>query len=116
MCREYEAGAFGNFVGFVDEYGAAFGEGVDHMAVMHNLLAHIDRSTIVLECALDGDHCAVNTGTVSARGGQKHLLVGAFRRPNVFRSEAFARNGGHGYRYGSHKHSLGRGPEQRLQR
>jgi hypothetical protein len=44
------------------------------MHVVHNLLANVDRGSVVLESLLDGDHRAVNTRTVSARGGEQYAL------------------------------------------
>ena len=67
-----------------DEDRPARSQGVDHVAVVHDLLAHVDRGAVELERLLDGDDGAVDARAVSARGGKEDpLRVGAGHGPIV---------------------------------
>ena len=46
-------GIVGDFGQFLDENRALGLQAVDHVAVMHDLVAHVDRSAVQLERALD---------------------------------------------------------------
>jgi hypothetical protein len=83
----------GSFVNLVDENGALIGERGHHMFVVHNLFAHVYRSTKALERFLDGDNGTVNTSAVSARGSEQNAL----RSTNfeVGKHERRARDAGH---------------------
>lgn len=73
---EHHVGTLGSLGGLIDEDNTLVGEGVHHITVVHNLLAHIDRGTVFLECTFHGFHRAVNTGAVAAWGGKQDLLTG----------------------------------------
>ena len=78
------------------------------MAVVNNLLAHVDGRTVVLQRLLNSNHGTVNACAVTARGGEQDFLLtvdgcGGF---NLGAAATFARNGrqaqgnsfsGHGY-------------------
>ena len=87
-------GAFGDFIGFIDEDGALFLEGADHVHVVDDLFAHVDRRSVVLQGLLHGNDCAVHAGAVPARGGQQDLLRAGDRRRGqyVLRRTPPARN------------------------
>ena len=61
-------------VELLDEDGAALAQLLDHVLVVDDLLAHVDRGAVELERALDGLHGAVDAGAVAARRGQQELL------------------------------------------
>src|SRR6185312_12336268 len=61
MGTEHGDGAFGNFVQLFDEARALALQGIDHMLVVHDLVAHIDGLAIFIERLLhdiDGTHHA----------------------------------------------------------
>src|SRR6201999_3500289 len=45
--------------------------GLDDVLVVHDLLAHVDRRTVLLQGLLDGDDCAVHTSAVATGGGEQ---------------------------------------------
>ncbi len=45
------------------------------MLVVHNLLAHVYRRAIVVQCLLNGNHCPVHPSAIASRGRKKHLLA-----------------------------------------
>ena len=57
-------------VELLDEDRAARLEVGDDVLVVHDLLAHVDRLAVQVERLLHGDHGPVDTGAVTARGGQ----------------------------------------------
>src|SRR5699024_3012686 len=66
--------ALGHLVGLVDEDHALFGQGVDHVTVVHDLFSHIDRRTLLLERAFDRFHGPIHTGAVTPRLGEQDTL------------------------------------------
>src|SRR5699024_988066 len=113
MGGEHDARALRYLDGLVDEDSTAFGQGVDDMPVVHDLLAHIDRGAIVFDGAFDGDHRAIDSCAVAARRGQQNSLPGPVRDPDLIRSPALARNHRGGNGNGGHLPSLSRGRGQR---
>ena len=93
MGREHDPSTFRDFSGVIDEDGPAFGQGLDDMPVVHDLLADIDRCAEVLKGAFDGDHGTIYAGTVAARCGQQHPLVSIDRSADLARCQTPARNG-----------------------
>ena len=77
---EHDARALGHLVGLVHEDRAARRQRLDHVLVVDDLLAHVDRGAVVLERLLDGDDRPVDAGAVAARRGQEHALAGGGRR------------------------------------
>ena len=63
----------------LDEDRAALGELLDHVLVVDDLLADVDRRAVELERALDRLHGAVDAGAVAARGGEQDRLRARWR-------------------------------------
>ena len=63
---EHHDGPFGNLVGLLDENRPGLLQGVDHVPVVHDLVAHIDRGAVLLQRALDRFDGAIHTGAVPA--------------------------------------------------
>ena len=108
VSREHGHGAFGDLVHLIHEDGTLLLEGLHHVAVVNNLLTHVDGRTIVLQGLLNGNHGAVNAGAVTTRSGQQDFLLAVYGRGgfDVGAAATFARNGrqaqgnsfsGHGY-------------------
>ena len=93
MGGEHDSSAFRDLSGVIDEDGSSFGQGLDDVAIVHDLLADVDRCTIMLERAFDGDDGPVDTGTVAARRGQQHSLVSIDRSADLAWCQTPARNG-----------------------
>jgi len=66
--------AFGYFGLFFNENRAALGEFLDHVFVVHDFLAHVDRSAVLLEGALDRLDSTIDTGAVTTGRCQNHLF------------------------------------------
>ena len=101
-------GTFGNLVHLIHEDGALLLEGLHHVAVVHNLLAHVHGRAVVLQRLLNGNHGAVDAGAVTTGSGQQDFLLAVHGRGgfDVGAAATFARNGrqaqgnsfsGHGY-------------------
>ena len=58
----------------LDEDRAALGQLLDHVLVVDDLLAHVDRRAVEVEGALDRLHGAVDAGAVAAGSGQQNPL------------------------------------------
>ena len=58
----------------LDEDRAALGQGVDDVPVVHDLVADVHRSAVLLQRALDGLDGAVDAGAVAARLGEQDAL------------------------------------------
>ena len=97
-----------NLIHLIHENGALLLEGLHHVAVVHNLLAHVHRRAVVLQRLLNGNHGAVNAGAVTTGSGQQDFLLAVHGRGgfDVGAAATFARNGrqaqgnsfsGHGY-------------------
>ena len=52
---------------------------LDDVAVVHDLVAHVDRRPVLLQGALDGLDGAVHAGAVATRFGEQHPLATAVR-------------------------------------
>ena len=77
---ENDRGAVRHLVQFVDEHGARAAQAVDHEAVVHHLVAHVDRSAEALERTLhdlggDPDKLILHPGTRSPEIRQARLAV-----------------------------------------
>ena len=46
MRGEHQVGTFRNFGGFINEDGAALGQGVYHITVVDDFFAHVDGGTV----------------------------------------------------------------------
>jgi hypothetical protein len=83
--RKRPPGWSGNLVQLLDEDGALLFQGFDHMTIVDDLVAHIDRRAVALERPLDDLDGAVDTGAKTARRGQidgqlalaHRMLIGA---------------------------------------
>ena len=73
---EHHDRALGHLVGLVDEDRACLGQGLDDVPVVHDLVAHVHRRTVLLQRPLDGLDGAVHACAVAARLGQQHPLTG----------------------------------------
>ena len=73
--REHGHGTFGNFVHFINEDSALLLQGLHHVAVVNNLLTHVDGRAVVLQRLLNSDHGTVNACAVTARGGEQDFLL-----------------------------------------
>ncbi len=68
--------ALGHLGLLLDEDRPALGQLLDHVLVVDDLLAHVDRRAVKLERTLDRLHGAVDAGAVSARGGEQDPFRG----------------------------------------
>ena len=76
MRGEHHDRALGYLVGLVDEDRAGVGQRLDHVPVVHDLVADVHRRAVLLERPLDGLDRAVDARAVPARLGQQHPLAG----------------------------------------
>ena len=67
----------------VDEDRPARGEVLDHVLVVDDLLAHVDRRPVEVERALDRLDGAVDAGAVAARRGEQQLLGSGHVPPSL---------------------------------
>ncbi|GIR46070.1 MAG: hypothetical protein CM15mP55_0460 [Hyphomicrobiales bacterium] len=65
MCGKYDRDAVGHLVNFIDK-NRPFFQRRNNLTVMHNLVAHIYRRPVQVECALDNLDRAINAGTKSS--------------------------------------------------
>ncbi len=72
---EHHDGALGDLVGLLDEDRPGLFQGVDDVAVVHDLVAHVDRGAVLLQGALDRLDGPVHTRAVATRLGQQHPLA-----------------------------------------
>jgi hypothetical protein len=56
-----------HIVEFFHKYGTESTQTIDHIAIVHDFVAHIDRSTEQFDCTLDDLNRAFDTSTESAR-------------------------------------------------
>ena len=70
MCAEDHRRAGGNLVQLVDEHRPLGAQILDHVAVMHDLVANVDRRPVQLERALDDLDGALDAGTKPSRIGE----------------------------------------------
>ena len=73
---EHDDRALGHLVGFLDEHRAGLREGVDDVAVVHDLVPDVHRRPVLFQRTLDGLDGAVDAGAVAARFGEQHPLAG----------------------------------------
>jgi hypothetical protein len=73
--RENDVGAAGNFCNLIDKHHPASFQLADHVNVVHDLLAHINRSTETIQRFLHGNHRAIYSRTIPTRGSQQNLLL-----------------------------------------
>ena len=74
VSREDDQRALGHLGLLLDEDRTALGELLDHVLVVDDLLAHVDRRPVHVERLLDGLHGAVDAGAVAARRGEDDPL------------------------------------------
>ena len=70
-------------VELVDEDRAALAQGLDHVLVVDDLLAHVDRRAVQVERVLDGLHRTIDARAVAARGREQELLRGGHASSSV---------------------------------
>ena len=70
VCGEHHDGALGHLVGLLDEHRATPGQRLDDVAVVHDLVAHVDRRAVLLQGTFDGLHGAIHPGAVTPRFGE----------------------------------------------
>jgi hypothetical protein len=68
---EHHHGTLGHLVGLLHEHRPAPLEGGHDVLVVDDLLAHVHRCPVDLQCPLDGDHRAVHTGAVPPGVGEE---------------------------------------------
>ena len=73
MRREDDGGAIRNLVQLLDETRAHGAQALDHVPVVHHLVAHVDGRAEQLDGALDDVDGAIDPGTEPARAGQEYL-------------------------------------------
>jgi len=78
VCREHDRLALGHLGLLVDEHGAARFQVAHDVEVVDDLLAHIDRRPVQLECLLDGLDGALDPGAVATWGREENFLDHAF--------------------------------------
>ena len=67
-----------HLIEFLDENGALGAQAIDHVAVVHDLVAHIDRRPVNRQRALHRFDGAHHPGAEAARRAQQHLECGLF--------------------------------------
>src|SRR5690606_14426184 len=75
--REDHDRACGGVFEFVDEDGALGAQVFDHVAVVHDFVAHVDRRPVDFQCALDDLDGPVHAGAETARLCQDDLGAGS---------------------------------------
>ncbi len=71
MRAVYHRAAVRYLAQFIDEHRAARTQAIHHVAVMHHLVAHVDRRAEQLQRALDDLDGAIDAGTEAARIGKQ---------------------------------------------
>jgi len=74
VSAEDDALTLGDLVEALDKNRALFFERFEHEAVVHYLMAHIERTTVRAQCAAHGLDCTINASTKAARLRQDYLL------------------------------------------
>jgi hypothetical protein len=73
MCRkDHWRSGFWNFVQLLHKYGAFGLQGFDDVAIVDDLMAHVDRGAEALERQLDNLYGAVHAGAEATRCGQEN--------------------------------------------
>ena len=70
---EDHGGAIGHLVQFLDEHRAVVAQLVHHVAVVHHLVAHVDRRTVRLQRPFDDGDGAVDAGAETAGIGEQDV-------------------------------------------
>ena len=83
MRGEHDRRALGHLGLGLDEHRPAVAQLLDHVLVVDDLLAHVDRRAVALERALDRLHGTVDAGAVAARRGEQQLLRDRAHRRTV---------------------------------
>lgn len=76
MRGEDDDRSFGHLIGLADEHRAALGQGVDDVAVVHDLLADVYRRAVLVESPLHRFDSPVDAGAIAARLGKQDTLGG----------------------------------------
>jgi len=63
MCAEYNGGAIRDFIQLLDKYRAFFHQVADHVTIVHDFVADVDRRGEQLQRAFDNLDGAINPGT-----------------------------------------------------
>jgi hypothetical protein len=71
---EHHDRALGDLVGLVHEDHAAVAQRLHHVAVVHDLLAYVDRRAVLVQRLLDGFDRAVHAGAVPAWFREQHAF------------------------------------------
>jgi hypothetical protein len=71
MRRKHNGPIVGHLVELVDEDGAFGFESLDDVAIVHDLVAHIDRPSVALDGTLDDLDGALDAGAEAARTGEQ---------------------------------------------
>ena len=83
--REHHRGALGHLGLGLDEHRPAVAQLLDHVLVVDDLLADVDRRAVELERALDRLHGAVDARAVAARRREQQLVGDVSHRPDQCR-------------------------------
>ena len=67
--------AIGDLVQFLDKHRAKGLQPIDHMGVVHDFVAHVDRGAESLERLLDNGDSAFDSGAKTARGGEDNAQI-----------------------------------------
>ena len=70
---EYHGRTIRHFVELIDKYGAEFTQAVDHIFIVHHLVAHVDRRAKQRHRALDDIDRTIDTGTETTRIGEQDM-------------------------------------------
>ena len=73
---EHHDGPFGNLVGLLDEHRTGLDQRVNHVPVVHDLVAHVDRGAVLLQRTLDRFDGPIHTCAVATRLRQEHPFSG----------------------------------------
>ena len=75
MSRKDDRLSFRNLIGFINKNNAALLESRNDVLVVNNLLANINRRTIVIKGFFNGDNGSVNASAITARRSQQNSLL-----------------------------------------
>src|SRR5690625_4768049 len=75
MCRKNHNCTSRCLVKLFDKNSALFAQAIDHIAIVNNLVAHINGLAVEFERALDDIYGTINTSTKATRLGQHNINV-----------------------------------------